>query len=320
MTFIPVPGAVQETFEVVRILPITSINVSAPFQVEWRSRSRGFVEHLTRDRELPLGVFAGMIASLEPIAPKRPFNWQGVGSFVWRWATPGACSSPLSRKSGLLLCAGGRGYSFLLLALFYYVIDGLGSSLVLAFVWIGMNPITIYLAHKFLRFDNWPIASSEAPSRALWQWRSPGARRLGHELWVGMVPSSSRDLPRVRNTSFQPSLNEDEILEAPRCNLEHPPRCRHGFPHVEHGVFGPINHCQNRKPTPWNSSDAGFGEDQPVQGHGRTADAGSRQPHELLRRTRSGNPGNSGANSAHFADGRENQGAFPGHLTDQSGV
>jgi len=39
--------------------------------------------------------------------------------------------------------------------LFYYVIDGLGfHHWCWPFVWIGMNPITIYLAHKFLRFDN----------------------------------------------------------------------------------------------------------------------------------------------------------------------
>ena len=51
-----------------------------------------------------------------------------------------------------MLVAGG--YSFLLLAVFYQIIDVWKfRSWATPFVWIGVNPITIYLAVRFIDFD-----------------------------------------------------------------------------------------------------------------------------------------------------------------------
>ncbi len=55
--------------------------------------------------------------------------------------------------SSFVLVAGG--YSYILLALFYQVIDVWKiQKWAQPFVWIGMNPITIYLAHAPIPFES----------------------------------------------------------------------------------------------------------------------------------------------------------------------
>jgi predicted acyltransferase len=102
-----------------------------------------------------LGVFAGELL--------RRTDWPGsrkalllavVGvaaiALGWAWGQP----FPVIKKlwtSSYVLVAGG--WSFLLLAAFYYIIDvRQWRSWSLPFVWIGMNPITLYLASAFIDF------------------------------------------------------------------------------------------------------------------------------------------------------------------------
>src|SRR5207302_6804633 len=77
----------------------------------------------------------------------------GLG-YVWCYQLPPPYQFPMIKNiwtSSFVLWAGG--WSFLLLALFYAIIDGLrlrGWSFF--FVVIGMNAITIYMAECILRF------------------------------------------------------------------------------------------------------------------------------------------------------------------------
>ena len=95
-----------------------------------------------------LGVFAGLLIRRRDWAELKKVAWlAGAGAaavalgFLW------GLQFPVVKKiwtSSFVLVAGG--YSALLLAAFYYVIDVRGwKRWCVPFVWIGMNPITLYL-------------------------------------------------------------------------------------------------------------------------------------------------------------------------------
>ena len=70
-------------------------------------------------------------------------------AYLWAMAFP-FCKNMWS-SSFVVLCAG---WSLLLLALFYFVIDVLGFwRWSFFFIVIGMNPILIYLAKKMVKID-----------------------------------------------------------------------------------------------------------------------------------------------------------------------
>jgi predicted acyltransferase len=100
-----------------------------------------------------LGIFAGLLLSSTTIEDKRKvayllfFGVAGVGlGFLW------GMNFPVIKKiwtSSYVLVAGG--YSALLLAAFYYIIDvRKHQKWCMPFVWIGMNSITIYMVKNFL--------------------------------------------------------------------------------------------------------------------------------------------------------------------------
>jgi len=95
-----------------------------------------------------LGVLAGVLLRRSDLTEMKKVQWLVVGGvgllalgFVW------SVQFPLVKKiwtSSFVLVAGG--WSALLLAAFYYVIDVRQSRWWCpAFVWIGMNPITLYV-------------------------------------------------------------------------------------------------------------------------------------------------------------------------------
>lgn len=103
-----------------------------------------------------LGVFAGLLLTDKAVSDARRVGSLvalGLGCLVagWLWHL----QFPVIKKiwtSSFVLVAGG--YSFLLLAAFYQVIDvwkvrGWAQPL----VWIGVNPITIYFGGRFIDFD-----------------------------------------------------------------------------------------------------------------------------------------------------------------------
>ncbi len=98
-----------------------------------------------------LGVFAGLLLKTPTVRDQRKiiylisFGLAGV-ALGWLWNL----QFPVIKKiwtSSFVLVAGG--YSALLLAVFYWIVDVLGfQRWCQPFVWIGMNSITIYLAEN----------------------------------------------------------------------------------------------------------------------------------------------------------------------------
>ena len=104
-----------------------------------------------------LGMLAGMWLRRTDVSDKRKAagllaaGVAGVAvGFLW------GLQFPVVKKlwsSSFVLVAGG--YSAVLLGLFYWVIEiGKKQRWCQPFIWIGMNPLTLYLAHNVLSFPN----------------------------------------------------------------------------------------------------------------------------------------------------------------------
>jgi predicted acyltransferase len=103
-----------------------------------------------------LGVFAGLRLQRTDLDERRKLRDLIIGGVValaagWLWNA----QFPVIKKiwtSSYVLVAGG--WSFLLLAAFYYLVDIRRWRLwCQPFVWIGMNPITLYLASSVMSFE-----------------------------------------------------------------------------------------------------------------------------------------------------------------------
>lgn len=103
-----------------------------------------------------LGVFAGLLVKNPRLPDRKRVGYLvacGLGCLAagWLWHL----NFPVIKKiwtSSFVLVAGG--YSFLLFAAFYQIIDVWKlQKWALPFVWIGVNPITIYFGGKFIDFE-----------------------------------------------------------------------------------------------------------------------------------------------------------------------
>jgi predicted acyltransferase len=99
------------------------------------------------------GIFTGRLLRYQSMPELKKVLWlAGAGAVSvtlgWLWGM----EFPVVKKiwtSSYVLVAGG--YSALLLALFYWLVDVRGwQRWCQPFVWIGMNPITLYLASNFM--------------------------------------------------------------------------------------------------------------------------------------------------------------------------
>src|SRR5262249_7043035 len=102
-----------------------------------------------------LGLFAGLLLKNGSVPDQKKVVWliaAGIAAVAlgWTWNL----SFPVIKKiwsSSYVLVAGG--YSCFLLAAFYQVIEIWGwKKWSTPFIWIGMNPITIYLAFHLIDF------------------------------------------------------------------------------------------------------------------------------------------------------------------------
>jgi predicted acyltransferase len=156
MTFVSVPGVGAGNFAEGKNLANYIDHQYLPFR-KWDGDHdpEGLLSTLPAIGTCLLGVFAGLFLKHQGRSEQQKVNWllaagaAGVVlGFLW------GLQFPVIKKvwtSSYVLVAGG--YSCLFLAVFYQVIEiWKYQKWAMPFVWIGVNPITIYLAHNLINF------------------------------------------------------------------------------------------------------------------------------------------------------------------------
>ena len=157
LTFVPVPGVGHASYERgqnlahwidVHYLPGASVSDPADFE-------GSLLNTLGAVANCLLGALAGLLLTDERIAPRRKVAWLvgdgeislGLG-YLWGLQFP--IVKLLWTSSYVLVTCG---YSAILLALFYAVMDiGQRRRWAQPLIWVGMNPITIYLVANMVDF------------------------------------------------------------------------------------------------------------------------------------------------------------------------
>ena len=156
MTFIPVPGGVAGNYdEGMNLANYVDLQYLPGYKWDGGGRwdPEGLLSTIPAVASGLLGIFAGFLIRRRGIT-----DMQRVGSLLavglvclalgWVWGL----QFPIVKKlwtSSFVLFAGG--WSFLLVALFYLVIDVWNFNIwARPFVWIGMNCITIYVAQRLV--------------------------------------------------------------------------------------------------------------------------------------------------------------------------
>ncbi len=103
-----------------------------------------------------VGIFASLILlDGSKSEYKKVYSLVGIGITLLLIGLVGSISFPIIKKiwsSTYVLVAGGL--SFILMGLFYWFIDVLGyKKWTLIFIWIGVNPITIYMLRRLMDFN-----------------------------------------------------------------------------------------------------------------------------------------------------------------------
>ena len=156
ITFIPVPGGGAGHFEEGANLANYLDRQYLPFR-KWDGDHdpEGLLSTLPAIATCLLGVGAGLLLKAPKINPQQKVWYLlGAGMASLLLGNLWGLQFPIVKKlwtSSYVLVAGG--YSFLFLAAFYQVIEIWHfQKWAQPFVWIGMNPITIYLAWEFFPF------------------------------------------------------------------------------------------------------------------------------------------------------------------------
>lgn len=122
------------------------------YEHEW-AEPQGYLSTLPSIASCLLGVFAGLLLKNQTVRDQRKVVYLfsfGAAAIVtgWIWSY----QFPIIKRawtSTYVLIAGG--YSAILLGIFYQIVDIWGArKWCQPFVWIGMNPITIYLASEII--------------------------------------------------------------------------------------------------------------------------------------------------------------------------
>ena len=168
LSFVPVPGVGHPSFDEGKNLTNWIDSKYLPF-FKWDGDHdpEGLLSTLPATATCLLGVFAGLLLKAARPAPKQKvlillaFGAGAVAlGFLWgdQWPyvhMPDPFRFPVIKKlwtSSFVLVAGG--YSAILLGLFYLVIDVLKvRAWATPFIWIGVNPITLYVLEKLVHYD-----------------------------------------------------------------------------------------------------------------------------------------------------------------------
>src|SRR3974390_776639 len=157
MTFVPVPGIGAGFFSLDANLANWLDANYLPGRIWDRTRyPEGMLTTLPAIGSCLLGVFAGSLLKTERLTPQHKVLWLiGIGAILVPAGYLWGLQFPVIKAiwtSSFVLVAGG--YSFLLLALWYQVIDVSGyrrwSTI---FVWIGANAITLYFLNSLMSFE-----------------------------------------------------------------------------------------------------------------------------------------------------------------------
>jgi predicted acyltransferase len=160
LTFVPVPGVGAGKYAEGKNLSDYIDEMFLP----WRKWSithdpEGLLSTLPAIATCLLGVFAGTLLKSASVSAAKKVFWLTASGIVlaalgWLWSE----HFPVIKKiwtSSFVLVTGG--YSCLLLAAFYLVVDVWKfQKWAQPFVWIGVNPLTIYMVHNLVEFR--PIA------------------------------------------------------------------------------------------------------------------------------------------------------------------
>jgi len=160
MAFVPVPGGVAGDFAEGRNLANWVDKTYLPLR-KWDGNHdpEGLLSTLPAIANCLIGVFAGVLLRESRWSQwKKVLTLAGVGVILvglgWLWNIPFPVIKKLWTSSFVLVACG---YACLLLALFSLIIDVWGwRRWALPFVWIGMNPITIYLLDNLIEIN--PLA------------------------------------------------------------------------------------------------------------------------------------------------------------------
>jgi len=158
MTFIPVPEVGAGSFTEGANLANWIDKEYLPFRrYDGNHDPEGILSTLPAIATCLLGVFAGLLLRNEQVTPAQKVKWlviSGVSGLAlgYLWGL----QFPIIKKiwtSSYVLIAGG--WSCLLLAFFYQVIEGWrATKWAQPFVWIGTNPIVIYLVSAWFPFKD----------------------------------------------------------------------------------------------------------------------------------------------------------------------
>ncbi|MDG1892726.1 MAG: DUF5009 domain-containing protein [Verrucomicrobiota bacterium] len=170
MTFIHVPGIGAGQFEKGKNLANYVDKMYLPlFKWNGDHDPEGLLSTLPAIGSCLLGVLAGMILHRkEGSAIQKTGSLAGLGLLCLALGYAWSLQFPIIKNiwtSSFVLVTGG--YSFLALAVFYFLIDGIGfHHWCWPFVWIGMNPITIYMAHALIDFHDLANRIAGGPIKA----------------------------------------------------------------------------------------------------------------------------------------------------------
>jgi predicted acyltransferase len=157
LSFVPVPGAAQVSFEEGRNWPNWFDAHYVPGRLwDGDHDPEGLLSTFPAVATCLLGVLAGMLLNNPGLRPTRKVGIllaggaaAAVAGYAW------GLQFPVIKKlwtSSFVLVAGG--YSAMLLGVFYLVVDVWRWRRWCApFVWVGMNAITLYLAVQFVDFN-----------------------------------------------------------------------------------------------------------------------------------------------------------------------
>ena len=157
MTFVPVPDVGAGNFQEGSNLANYIDKQYLPFR-KWDGDHdpEGLLSTLPAIANCLLGVFAGLLLKNKIVGEQRKVLWllgAGVAGVLLGhlWGLQFPVIKKIWTSSYVLVAAG---YSCLFLALFYQIIEVWRfQKWAMPFVWIGLNPITIYLAHNLIDFE-----------------------------------------------------------------------------------------------------------------------------------------------------------------------